>query len=104
MRKNILIPTDFSENAWNALSYALNLFKDEKCTFYLLNAYQKYQLTTDILMDPDPDNPKYIKAKEKSETGLEDLIAGIAHRSENPRHRLKSSLPIILSWKLFAKR
>lgn len=89
MRKNILIPTDFSENAWNALSYALNLFKDEKCTFYLLNAYQNYQLTTDILMDPDPDNPKYLKAKEKSETGLEDLIAGIAHRSENPRHRFE---------------
>ncbi len=33
--KNILIPTDFSENAWNAITYALNFFKNEPCNFYL---------------------------------------------------------------------
>lgn len=33
----ILIPTDFSENAWNALKYGLELFKKKRCTFYLLN-------------------------------------------------------------------
>lgn len=33
----ILIPTDFSENAWNAIRYALELFKKSKCTFHLLN-------------------------------------------------------------------
>jgi len=37
--KKILLPTDFSENSWNAISYALNLFKNETCTFFLLNAY-----------------------------------------------------------------
>ena len=37
--KKILLPTDFSENSWNAISYALKLFKNEPCTFYLLNAY-----------------------------------------------------------------
>ncbi|MBJ7882056.1 universal stress protein [Gelidibacter salicanalis] len=37
--KNILLPTDFSENSWNAISYAMHLFKDEVCTFYLLNTY-----------------------------------------------------------------
>ena len=35
--KNILLPTDFSENSWNAIKYALNLFKDSKCSFYLLH-------------------------------------------------------------------
>ncbi|MBW2961797.1 universal stress protein [Mesonia aestuariivivens] len=34
---NILLPTDFSDNAYNAISYALNFFKDEKCNFILLN-------------------------------------------------------------------
>ena len=33
----ILIPTDFSENSWNAIKYGLELFKKSKCTFYLLN-------------------------------------------------------------------
>ena len=35
--QQILIPTDFSDNAWNALKYALELFKESKCTFYLLH-------------------------------------------------------------------
>src|SRR6056297_116412 len=37
--KNILIPTDFSDNAWNAISYALQFFKNEKCKFYFLHTY-----------------------------------------------------------------
>lgn len=37
MIKNILIPTDFSENAWNALKYAQQLFQHTKCNFYLLH-------------------------------------------------------------------
>ena len=35
--KNILIPTDFSDNAWNALEYGLELFKKTKCTFHLMH-------------------------------------------------------------------
>lgn len=37
--KKILLPTDFSENSWNAISYAIQLLKDDTCTFYLLNTY-----------------------------------------------------------------
>lgn len=35
--KHILIPTDFSENAWNALVYGIEMFKKTKCTFYLMH-------------------------------------------------------------------
>ena len=35
--KRVLIPTDFSENAWNAIKYGLKMFKKNKCTFYLLH-------------------------------------------------------------------
>ena len=35
--KNILIPTDFSENSWNAIKYAMQFFKKKKCNFYLLH-------------------------------------------------------------------
>ncbi len=35
--KNILIPTDFSENSWNAILYALSFLKKTKCNFYLLH-------------------------------------------------------------------
>ena len=35
--KNILVPTDFSDNSWNAIQYALEFFKDTSCNFYLLH-------------------------------------------------------------------
>ena len=35
--KNILLPTDFSENSWNAIEYTLNLFQKNICNFYLLH-------------------------------------------------------------------
>lgn len=35
--KNILVPTDFSKNSWNAIEYALEYFKDSSCNFYLLH-------------------------------------------------------------------
>lgn len=38
MRKNILIPTDFSDNAWCAAVYALKLYADEECNFYFLHS------------------------------------------------------------------
>ncbi|MFD2724680.1 universal stress protein [Hyunsoonleella rubra] len=38
MKRNILIPTDFSANSWGSIGYALKLFKDEECTFYFLNS------------------------------------------------------------------
>ncbi len=35
--KNILIPTDFSENSWNAIIYALSFFERVRCNFYFLH-------------------------------------------------------------------
>ncbi len=35
--KYILIPTDFSDNSWNAIEYAIGLFKKEACNFYILH-------------------------------------------------------------------
>lgn len=35
--KNILIPTDFSKNSWNAIKYGLNYFINTECTFHLLH-------------------------------------------------------------------
>lgn len=37
--KNILLPTDFSENSMNAIKYALKLLEGMECKFYLLNTF-----------------------------------------------------------------
>lgn len=35
--KNILVPTDFSENSFNAVKYSLGLLQEKKCTFHILH-------------------------------------------------------------------
>ncbi|WP_304141420.1 universal stress protein [Mesoflavibacter zeaxanthinifaciens] len=35
--KNVLLPTDFSENSWNAIKYAIHFFNAIECGFYLLH-------------------------------------------------------------------
>lgn len=42
--KNILLPTDFSENSLNAIAYALNLFEETACNFYLLHIIKSADL------------------------------------------------------------
>lgn len=37
--KKVLIPTDFSDNAWDALTYAIRLYDDIPCKFYILNTF-----------------------------------------------------------------
>ena len=37
--KRIILPTDFSQNAYNAICYAIRLFKEVECTFYLVHTY-----------------------------------------------------------------
>ncbi|NER16830.1 universal stress protein [Spongiivirga citrea] len=37
--KRILLPTDFSENAYNAISYAVQLYRDVECEFYLMHTF-----------------------------------------------------------------
>lgn len=40
--KNILVATDFSNNAYSALFYATKLFKSEACNFHILNTYNEF--------------------------------------------------------------
>lgn len=48
--KNILLPTDFSENSKNAIKYAIKFFEGEICTFHILNSQKPSNyLTADVL-------------------------------------------------------
>jgi len=70
MRRKILLPTDFSDNAWNAVVYALKLFKHEHCTFYFLNSTfiqisTFSQFSNKLLKSIDQDALKSLMALEK---------------------------------------
>ena len=87
--KNILLPTDFSENAWNATIYAINLYKKESCRIFLMNSYDVNGYHENSVMDPVPAKEELIKHKEDSEEKLNRLSEVIKKGFSNPKHKFK---------------
>lgn len=85
MRK-ILVPTDFSENAMNALKYACELFKYDISEFFIMHAYQDeiYADNSLIARDDLEEITKIISSKSKKQ--LEDILKQIHKIFPNPRH------------------
>lgn len=71
--KVILLPTDFSENALNAIKYALALYRDESCEFILLHTYEVNSYTEGSRFEALPITAKLAEAKSKFEKKLNDL-------------------------------
>lgn len=86
MKKKILIPTDFSKNAWNAITYAADLFKDQECAFYLLNAHGSTAYSTSEMMVSEPGTLSYDTAKAKSVEGLIKVMDMLDFREKNNKH------------------
>ena len=84
--KDILLPTDFSENAWNAILYTLHLYKNESCRFILLNSYQVNGYFQKSKLNPIPGSDELKNAKQNSEQGLQRLIEVIKNGYPNPNH------------------
>ncbi|SHJ35667.1 universal stress protein [Pseudozobellia thermophila] len=86
MDKRILVPTDFSKNALNAVRYALDLYARLNCEFYFLNVFRANSYTTDSLLIPEPGSAAYEKAKNKSEEGFIKLMGMLEVHLDNPKH------------------
>ncbi|MCA0154117.1 universal stress protein [Winogradskyella vincentii] len=88
--KSVLLPTDFSENSWNAIEYALEFLKREPCVFYLLHVNT---MSNAILNDPtyisteDVIEEVYVKP---SKVKLHKLLKRISKISDKDYHRFYS--------------
>ena len=72
---NILLPTDFSENAWHAFEYALELFKNETCNFYILNSFDEPSTSGYIGVNTAMAKESIYKAHvENSKSGLRTVL------------------------------
>ncbi|SKB58692.1 universal stress protein [Maribacter arcticus] len=84
--KKIILPTDFSENAFNAISYALNLFKKEECAFYLLNTFTP-STYHDKLEEFNPGQTDIKDASQESSLAqMAELQKRISKKFKNPKH------------------
>ena len=88
--KKILLPTDFSKNAWNAIDYALNFFKNKKCTFYLLNAYTPSFYRVDYMFGGPAQSAIPDIGVDLSLEGLEHAMERIKKEYKNPNHQFKA--------------
>ncbi|MCX2720105.1 universal stress protein [Lentiprolixibacter aurantiacus] len=86
MNKRILLPTDFSKNALNAVRYAVDLYRDVPCDFYFLNAFRISGYSIDSLTPPEPGDIAYESARKESEAGLARLLELLDLHNDNPRH------------------
>jgi nucleotide-binding universal stress UspA family protein len=89
MRK-VLVPTDFSENAFNALKYASQIFKYEKSEFLIVHAY-----ADEVYRKVPEANRDFLEGlKEetlrRSEKELKSILARIKEYAPNPQHKFRA--------------
>ncbi len=84
--KTILIPTDFSANAWNAISYAMEFFKKEKCKFLFLHTYIPAFYRMDYAMGGPAFSAIPDMEVDVAVAGLEKTLEDVKQHFPNPNH------------------
>ena len=87
MRK-ILIPTDFSDNAMNALKYATALFKYDISEFHIMHAYQDDIYSDEALLNSETLEKITTIISNKSVVQLQKTKESLISFSPNPRHTI----------------
>ncbi|MCG8573385.1 MAG: universal stress protein [Flavobacteriales bacterium] len=83
--KRVILPTDFSDNAWKAMCYAAQLFRTAPTKFVILNnyhaPYQASEVGVNAYFEP------MIKA---SEEGLEEVLANFRDLEHHPESEFET--------------
>lgn len=86
MRHQILIPTDFSDNAWSAALYAIKLYANVPCTFYFSHTWTFLNTGTRTYI-----SPKYIDPlKDEVKNQLAAFKERAQAESVNPDHEFET--------------
>lgn len=88
--KSILLPTDFSKNSINAINYAMALFKDITCDFYLLNVQKASSFISDDMMVMASSATIYQTIIDVSKKSIANLISKLETKYKNANHTFHS--------------
>jgi len=88
--KKILLPTDFSDNAWNALFTALKLYADLKCNFIILHAYEPKAMNMLGKKSQQRLGVIYDSLGQYSTQELNKIIAYLNENHNNPNHSFET--------------
>lgn len=84
--KSILLPTDFSNNSINAIQYALELFKGERCEFYILNVQKASSFMSDDLMTMHSSTTIYQNLIETAKASIKKIIVDLKKKYTAENH------------------
>jgi len=84
--KKILIPTDFSNNAYNALFHATRIMEGKACTFYILNVYNSFT----PLQRPISSSDITKHLEDESSEGLQQVAHRIRTDDDDTNHTFKT--------------
>ncbi|MFD2823999.1 universal stress protein [Lacinutrix iliipiscaria] len=87
--KNILLLTDFSKNALNAIQYAMHFFASETCTFHIMYVHKIGSFTSDDLMR-SPKESIYESITKEPKEKLNKLIDDLKEEFNNSKHTFDS--------------
>jgi len=85
--RRILIPTDFSETAMNAVKYALELFKNEECEVYFMHAYHDEIYADEVILTPSTQEEITQIANIKTKQAMLRLLEEIHEVLPNQKHK-----------------
>ena len=88
--KKILLPTDFSTNALNAINYALYLFENEECTFYILHTVQIGPSGYSSSFNKGRETRLQKITMEESELKVTSLKASLEANRKNPKQTIET--------------
>ncbi|WP_158655117.1 universal stress protein [Flavivirga eckloniae] len=88
--KTILLPTDFSKNSINSIDFAMALFKDVECDFYLLNVQKASSFISDDMMTVSSSTTIYNTIIDAAKKSLTNIISKIKKRHNNDKHHFHS--------------
>ncbi|MEJ2162683.1 MAG: universal stress protein [Robiginitalea sp.] len=86
----ILIPTDFSRAAQNAVDYAFSFFREEPCSIHLLNTYTPDFIHSRVMALTHGKGPQEDIMQSASEEGLSILAQTLQMRYPKPGHDIQT--------------
>ncbi|GMN11750.1 universal stress protein [Croceitalea sp. MTPC9] len=88
--KKIVLPTDFSENAWNAIFTGLKLYADTECEFYVLHSYEPHMPNMLARKGQQRLGLIYDSLSKYSTGELDRILEYLSKNHGNPNHSFKT--------------
>ena len=88
----ILLPTDYSENSWHAIQYAVYLFEETESKFYIMHAHQSGPSALVSTINKERDTRLHQITQDEAVGKLYKMVAQLKKINKNKNHHYEPVL------------